>query len=375
MSPAVRRRRLALAAMAVLALVVGVIAGAGGDGDEPGHPTATTGGDPAVPAAAIPLAKAVGQVVMVAFDGTEPPQWVRRWLRNDEAAGVILFGGNVTDAAGTRGLTGKLQRAARNGALVATDQEGGEIRILKFAPPETPQPGLATPAAARTAAGSAGRALKAMGVNINLAPVADVTEPGSALAGRGYPGDPGAVGGSVAAAVGAYDRSGVAATAKHFPGLGRASENTDDAGVDIDAPRAQIEGVDLPPFEAAIRARVPLIMASHAAYTSYDDRIASQSPVLMQAVLREELGFQGVAVTDSIEAQAVLARSAVGPAAERSIAAGCDIVLMTGSGSWSEVYPRLLRRARRDRVFAARVRESAARVMALKRKLGLRVPG
>ncbi len=71
----------------------------------------------------------------------------------------------------------------------------------------------------------------------------------------------------------------------------------------------------------------------------------------------------------------MLARSAVGPAAERSIAAGCDIVLMTGSGSWSEVYPRLLRRARRDRVFAARVRESAARVMALKRKLGLRVPG
>jgi beta-N-acetylhexosaminidase len=97
--------------------------------------------------------------------------------------------------------------------------------------------------------------------------------------------------------------------------------------------------------------------------------------VLLREVLRRQLGFHGVVVTDSIEAQAVLDRSGVGAAAERSIAAGCDLVLMTGSGSWRGVYPRLLRRARRDPGFATRVRRSAARVVALKRSLGLRVPG
>jgi len=114
-------------------------------------------------------------------------------------------------------------------------------------------------------------------------------------------------------------------------------------------------------------------MSGHALYPAYDpDRIASQSPVLMTDILRGQLGFEGVAMTDSIEAQAVLDRSDVATAAVRSIAAGNDIVLMTGSGSWNLVYPRLLRRARRDPDFRARIREAADRVAALKRRLGLR---
>ena len=115
-------------------------------------------------------------------------------------------------------------------------------------------------------------------------------------------------------------------------------------------------------------------MALHALYPSFDrERIASQSPVLLEEVLRKRLGFRGVVVTDSIEAEAVGARSGVGVAAERSLAAGSDLILMTGSGSWREVYPRLLARARRDPAFAARVQRSARRVGALKRRLGLRV--
>ena len=161
----------------------------------------------------------------------------------------------------------------------------------------------------------------------------------------------------------------MATTIKHFPGLGEATENTDDVSVTIDTPRA---GLALGPFEAGIEAGAPLVMVSHALYPALDDEaIASQSRPVVEDLLRDELGFEGAVVTDSIEAQAVLDRSGVAEAAERSVEAGVDLVLMTGSGSWNEVYPRLLRRARRDPAFRERVAESLERVLALKRRLGL----
>ena len=359
--------------LAALALIAGIAVGSGSGGSgggEAGRPSRA-----APPRAPMALEKAVGQLLIVAFDGAEPPAWVRRWLRRDQAAGAILFAGNMPDAATAARVTRALQEAGRRGALVATDQEGGEIRTLRFAPPAAGQSDLGTLAAARGGARQAAGALRRAGVNVNLAPVADVTESGSALSGRGYPGDPEEVARSVTAATGAYGRAGIAATVKHFPGLGRAAENTDDAAVSVSARRAELEASDLVPFAAAVRAGTPLVMAGHALYPAFDrHRIASQSPVLLQEVLRKQLGFRGVVVTDSIEAEAVGARSGVGAAAERSVAAGSDLVLMTGSGSWREVYPRLLRRARRDPAFAATVRRSAARVARLKQRLGLRVP-
>ena len=105
-----------------------------------------------------------------------------------------------------------------------------------------------------------------------------------------------------------------------------------------------------------------------------EDRIASQSPVVVQDLLRDELGFEGAVITDSLEAQAVLDRSEAGEAAVGSVEAGVDLILMTGSGSWNLVYPALLERAKRDEEFRARVRASAARVLALKKRLGLKAP-
>jgi beta-N-acetylhexosaminidase len=322
----------------------------------------------------VPLPKAVGQTLVFAFDGTVAPEYVHRRMRRGEGAGVILFGGNVADAGQLRRLTRGIQRAARGGALVMTDQEGGEIRNLPFAGPVEGQAAQATPAAARAAAAEAARGLRAGGVNVNLAPVVDV-EPatgGGALPGRLYPGSPRQVAVLTVAALRAHARARVAATVKHYPGLGRATVNTYDGSATIDASRAAIERDDLEPYRAAVAANVPLVMPGHALYPAFDPaNIASQSRVLLTDVLRDQLGFEGVAVTDSIEAQAVLDRSGVATAAVRSIAAGADIVLMTGSGSWNLVYPRLLARARRDSAFAARVRESAQRVLALKRRLAL----
>jgi beta-N-acetylhexosaminidase len=326
-------------------------------------------------ASALPLDVAVGQLLIVSFDGTTPPPWVRRWLRRGQAAGVILFGGNAPDAATTKRVTVTLQRAAHGGALVSTDQEGGPVKSLEFASPDLGQGSLGTPDAVMASVRATVQGLHAVGVNVNLAPVADVIRPGTALAGRGYPGGSAQVASLVGYAVQEYRGSKVAATVKHFPGLGRAVDNTDDKGVTVPAPRGQLDTDDLTPFDVAVGARVPLVMASHALYPALDpDHIASQSPAILENLLRRKMRFRGVVVTDSLEAQAVLERSNIAQAAERSVAAGVDLVLMTGSGSWREVYPRLLRHARSDPRFAARVRESASRVLALKKSLGLRQP-
>lgn len=371
----VRRRRLAaLATVAALAAVAGMVVGAR-DGDHPAGSAAepASGGVAPTAAARLPLERQVGQLLVMSFDGPEAPDYVRRRLRADEGAGAILFGRNVADAAGLRRLTRTLQRAAGGDALIAVDQEGGAIRNVPFVGPESGQALLSTPAAAAAGARQAARGLAGVGINVNLAPVADVAPPagGGALAGRMFPGSAGDVSELVAASLRAHAGAGVAATVKHYPGLGRATVNTDDGSATIDAGRDELERSDLAPFRAAVAAEAPLVMAGHALYPAFDpDRIASQSEVLLRDVLRDRLGYRGVVVTDSIEAQAVLDRSDVATAAVRSIAAGADLVLMTGSGSWNLVYPRLLHRARRSPAFRARVEESAGRVLALRRSLG-----
>jgi beta-N-acetylhexosaminidase len=157
--------------------------------------------------------------------------------------------------------------------------------------------------------------------------------------------------------------AGIAATAKHFPGLGGATVNTDDGPATVEVPLDR----DLVPFRAAVDDGVPLVMLSHASYPAIDSRrIASQSRPMVTGLLRERLGFDGVIVTDSLEAAAVLARSGVAVAAERSIRAGADLILMTGSASWNDVFPHLLAEARRDPAFRARIRSSAAGVIGLK---------
>jgi beta-N-acetylhexosaminidase len=193
---------------------------------------------------------------------------------------------------------------------------------------------------------------------------------GSVVATRSFAGDERGVAARTRAAIRGMREGGgtggVAATAKHFPGLGAATVNTDDGPATIHGPVTR----DLVPFRAAITEGVPLVMLSHAAYPALDpNRIASQSRPIVTGLLRRKLGFDGVIVTDSLEAAAVLARSGIATAAERSIRAGADLILMTGSGSWNVVYPRLLKEARRDPAFRKRIRDAAARVLALKKQL------
>jgi beta-N-acetylhexosaminidase len=368
-----RRRLAALGTAAVLALIagVGVGAGAGDDGDrEPGWPGAAAlerEHEAALRAVdRLTLRQRVGQVTVSSFSGTAAPGYIRRRLRARETAGVILFGANGGDRTLWRRLTRSLQGAGGGRALVMVDQEGGDIRTVGYAGPSASQPFQGPPRSVGRAAAAAGRQLRAAGIQVNLAPVADVPRPGSVMATRSFAGDERGIAARTRASIRGLRDARAAATVKHFPGLGGATVNTDDGPATVRGPLDR----DLVPFRAAVAERVPLVMLSHASYPALDtSRIASQSRPIVTGVLRERLGFDGVIVTDSLEASAVLARSGVADAAERSIRAGADLILMTGSASWNDVFPHLLAEARRDPAFRERVRASAARVLALKDSL------
>lgn len=351
---------------------MGVAVGA----DENGQPAERTDPAPARSEAALRAAQSLGlrqqlgQTLISSFDGTVVPDYIRRRLRAGETAGVILFGRNGGPASTWRRLTRSLRRAAGGEALVMVDQEGGSIRTVTAAGPLAGQALQGAPAAVRRAARRAGRQLRSLGVNVNLAPVADVAVPGSVMGGRAFAGDAKAVAARTRASARGLREARVAATAKHFPGLGASAVNTDEAPATVTSPGRTLRGRDLAPFRAAVAEGVPLVMLSHALYPALDaSRIASQSPAIATRLLRAELGFGGVTVTDSLEAGAVLARSGVAAAAERSLRAGADLILMTGSASWNEVFPHLLRRARESPALRRRITDSAARVLALKRLL------
>jgi len=377
-----RRRLVLLIAAALLAFVVGIVVGAGGGGDEtpaarePG--TRTAGGNTIVPPAAeqepeepvdrLSLRQQVGQVVILRFAGLEAPGYVLDALSERRAAGVILFRDNVESGEQLRALTASLREAGGDDTLVMVDQEGGDIRILPWAPPLASAPAQQSAGTVRSDARAAARELRRNGVNVTLAPVGDVpTVDGAALAGRAFSEDPATASQAMAESVRGWKSGGVMTTAKHFPGLGGATVNTDDGPSTIERTREELDAVDLPPFAAAIEAGVPLVMIGHARYPALDPGdIASQSEPILRDLLRRDMGFEGVVVTDSMEAAASLATGDITTISERALRAGADLLLLTGQGSFAPVSEHLLEAARESTGLRLRVRESAARVLALK---------
>ena len=368
----VRRRRAAVLGAAAAALVAGLAVGAGGgeDAPRPVPPSATPPPDlpPEEEVDRLTLRQQVGRLVILRFAGTEAPGYVREALREGRAAGAILFRDNVVDPDQLRALTGSL-RGAAPGVLVCVDQEGGEIRIVPWAEPERAAPEQQAFGTVREDSLAAGRDLLEAGINVTLGPVADIPTEGSVMVNRAFTADPEAAVAAVAESVAGWREAGVGTTVKHFPGLGGATVNTDDGPATIDRTREQLSE-DLAPYAFAINQGTEFIMASHAVYPALDpERIASQSPDIIDGLLRRELGFEGVIMTDSLEAAAVQAVADVEEAAQASIEAGVDLILTTGRGSYIRVFRALLERARQDAAFRDRVRESAARVLAAQSSL------
>jgi beta-N-acetylhexosaminidase len=368
----VRRRRAALVAAAVAALVAGLAVGAGSD-EAPQPAREAQRPAPAEPpeqaVERLSLEQQVGRMVILRFAGTEAPEYVRRVLREGRAAGAILFRDNVTDPVQLRALTRSLRRAA-DGVLVCVDQEGGPIRTIPWAEPQRAAPGQLAFGAVREDSLAAGRDLRAAGINVTLGPVADIPSvEGSVMTNRAFTSDPTGAIAAVAESVAGWHEGGVATAVKHFPGLGGATVNTDEGPATIERTRTELNE-DLGPYVFAISQGTEFIMASHAVYPALDDeRIASQSPEVIDGLLREELGYDGVVMTDSLEAEAVQAVADVEEAALASVEAGVDMILTTGRGSYIRVYRALLARARRDAAFRERVRVAATRVLAAQSSL------
>lgn len=285
--------------------------------------------------------QAAGQRVIYSYPGLTPPESLLARIRAGEAAGVIFFGENVSSLTQIRGVVQQLRSAAAQSPtqrplLLMTDQEGGLIRRLPGEPALSHKDvGLASnPTTAATTAGrGAGENLAGVGMNVNLAPVLDVFHaPGDLMDQyeRSFSSTAGTVGDLGASYVTAQQAAGVAATVKHFPGLGKANatDNTDSKPVTLNVPLTTLRTVDEAPYQDAIAAGAKLVMLSWAVYPALDpNRPAGLSATVISQELRSRNGFTGVTITDALEAGALSAYGSTGNRAVLAARAGADLIL------------------------------------------------
>ena len=337
----------------------------------------TATASPDIQAASPTLAQLVGQKLVIRMDGTTASATLLGRIRRGEVGGVILFGDNIVDATQLRALTKSLHGAAAAGGqprlLVMTDQEGGLVRRVRWIPP---WPSARTMAAngvtySRAKGKLTGAALKALGVDVDLAPVGDVPSSTTSfmwLAQRTFGFAPATVSAtSNAFALGLRD-GGELATMKHFPGIGRASQNTDNVDVSIPAELTALQTADLVPYRSAIANHIPIIMLSNADYPMLDPlHGAGWSYAIVKNLLRIQLGFRGVTITDSLTAAAATRGVGVSTLVIQAAAAGTDLILVDNHESaTSTVYSKLLAAAKAGTVPLNRLQASYTRIVALK---------
>ncbi len=291
--------------------------------------------------AVLSQADRVAQLMSVAFHGRAITAALEAMIRDRHVGGVILYKENFDDAASLRKLLADLSAVARAAKapplFFAIDQEGGPVaRIGRGA---TVLPSEMALAATPDAAGSVRRAiaitsseLRDIGVNWNFAPVADVnTQPANPVIGnRSFGSDPQRVAALVSTAIAAYADGGLLCCAKHFPGHGDTTVDSHTGLPELPFDRARLDAVELVPFRAAIAAGAPAIMTAHIRVPSLDatpDRPVSLSPAVVTGLLRGELGFTGIVVTDDLEMGALRAVGSEAQAGLAAAQAGADYLL------------------------------------------------
>lgn len=321
------------------------------------------------------LVRLAGAVLQPGFAGTTPPPWVRRLL-GEGLGGVALFGRNIEHPEQIAALTAAL-RAERPDVIVAIDEEAGDVTRLETRRGSSRPGNLALGAVDDVAlteevARDLGYDLAAVGVTLNYAPDADVnTDAGNPVIGvRSFGADPALVARHTAAWITGLQSAGVAACAKHFPGHGNTSVDSHVDVPKINASRAELDAVELPPFRAAVAAGAQAIMTGHLVVPAIDPQWpATLSRRVLVDLLRDELGFAGAVVTDGIEMAAIARRYGFEAAAVRALVAGADAVCVGGDTFDEDAVLRL-----RDAVVAAvttgelpeeRLAEAAKRVQQL----------
>lgn len=335
-------------------------------------------GAPPSAASQLPLVGLAGQRIVVGFHGTEPPRDVVRMIHDGELAGVILFAENLPSSAAGKRLARRLQGIRRPPGLrapllIMVDQEGGQVKRLGGAPTASAKQMGAAGAATSSLQGRATAAnLRRAGINVDLAPVLDVARPGGTIAetDRGFGSSaPQVAATAIPFAIGLQE-GGVAATAKHFPGLGVAAENTDFAAQRIDLSKRTLRAVDEAPYRRFIARGGAMVMLSTAVYPAFSSQPAAFARPLASGELRSRLGFTGVSITDALESAAV--RDFGGPAKAGLAAAGAgtDLLLFADYREGARAGGALLRALRAGSLDRAAFEASVGRVLRLRRGLG-----
>jgi len=284
----------------------------------------------------MPIAELVGQLCMIGFEGTEVTPDLRAWMREYRPGGIILFSRNLVDPAQIAHLTNDIQTLAGDiPLLIGIDQEGGRVSRLPsgftiFPPAATVAQSGSTELAYQAAAVTA-KELRAVGINMNMAPVLDIhTNPSNPIIGdRAFGTEPEQVCLMGAATLAGLHDHRVLACGKHFPGHG---DTRTDSHVElpvVHATRERLESVELKPFQYAIAHGLRAMMTAHVHYPALDPtNPATLSSIILTDMLRQQMGFSGVILSDDLEMGAIVNHSAVGEAAVRSLQAGVDMLLV-----------------------------------------------
>lgn len=329
------------------------------------------------------LREKAGQLVMFAVSGTRLTADERAAIERHHLGGFILFSRNYRDREQLARLTRQIQKATRAGndhrigALISVDQEGGVVKRFEDMPPRYSAPEMGRIGKESVALGqgrATGRALKNAGVNVDLAPVADLDiGPNHTMRDRSFGSREYRVGKLVRGfASGLQDRH-VAAAVKHFPGFGGADINSDFGKAQVRRTRRQLHRVDAVPFHHAIGAGVKMVMVSHGIYVKDGGRRpASLNRYIATERLRDEFGFGGVAISDDLVALDWKTRRGIDSLCRKTIEAGVDIALITGGIDMARRCAGNIRKAVTSGALSdRRVDEAVARVLELKAWLGV----
>jgi beta-N-acetylhexosaminidase len=356
----------------------------------PAHPARPGGpgldGRAAALASSMSVAEKVGQLLVLTVPGHTAADGGAALVRDYHIGGVIYFGGNLASARQVAALSAGLQDAARRQPpaiplLIGTDQEGGIVSrlagITTVFPGQMAAGATRDPALVAAQDRATGAQLRALGLNLDYAPVADVNvDPANPVIGiRSFGASPALVARLTSAAVEGFHQAGVAAVAKHFPGHGDTGTDSHTGLPVIHHTLAQWRRIDAPPFQAAIKAGADEIMIGHIEVPALDDsgQPASLSRRIVTGLLRGQLGYQGVVTTDSMQMRGAAIGHTPAQAAVAAIAAGCDQLLMPGSPATA--YHALLRGVATGRIGMGQLDASVTRIIRLKLAWGLLDPG
>ncbi len=307
------------------------------------------------------------------FEGTELPEWLRVRLSNG-LAGVCLFATNIDSPAQLLELTDAI-RAANPRAVIAIDEEGGDVTRL-FQDVGSPYPGAAILgrlddlSLTRAVAERVGLQLRAVGVTLNFAPDADVnsSDDNPVIGTRSFGADPALVARHAVAWIEGLQSTGVAASAKHFPGHGDTATDSHLTLPVVDLPLSVLRSRELVPFEAAVGAGSATIMTSHILLPQLDEVPATFSTRILGELLRGDLGFTGVIVSDALDMRGASGSTGIPDAAVRALAAGCDLLCIGTANTdaqLGEIEAAIAAAASDGRLDSARLADALSRVAAL----------